>query len=210
MRSTDSKARSRTCARRAGAWSRPPTPTVARSRVSSTMASSSISSHSPSICDAWPGSSTPIRSPRSALLDEMTANVRTAHGRSHGVGGEDLSAAARSAWVRQRHQIGGRAPRGHRPGRRAGGCRLPARDHDCRLLVLRRDAVVRVTRVRGNGQRARHRWRAELRRRDRRTTSRRHGSPACAIASRRSMAASSVDDRTGGGSRVHGWIPWSR
>ncbi len=53
--------RSRTCAGRAGAWSRPPTRTVARSSAHCTMASSSISSHSRSICDAWPAWSRPTR-----------------------------------------------------------------------------------------------------------------------------------------------------
>ena len=81
-----------------------------------------------------------------ALVDEMTVNVRTAMAEATALARTDLSAAARGARPRQRHPVGGRAASGvTRRGRRAGGCRLSARDHHRRLLDLRRDAVVRVT-----------------------------------------------------------------
>ena len=122
------------------------------------------------------------------LLDEMTATVRTAIAEATELAERIYPPLLAVRGFATAHQISGRAPWGHRPGRRAGRCRLPARDLDCHVLVVRRDAVVRVRRVGGNGQRARRWWHAELRSRDRRTSPG-NASTACAIASRRSMAA---------------------
>ena len=97
-----------------------------------------------------------------------------------------------------------------RRGRGACGCRLPAGDDRCCLLVLRRCADGRVARVAGDGHGRRRGRRADLRHLDRRTPRRRAHRPSCVIASRRSMAASPSTSRPDGGARVHGWLPLSR